>query len=73
MKRVLSGIGVVPIAHDEDKDNDNGGGGGGGNHIEDDDNGDDAVGKGKLLSSYLLCDIKQICLQERGAAQRQVV
>ncbi len=28
MRRVLLGIGVLPIAHDEDKDNGNWGGGG---------------------------------------------
>jgi len=47
MRRVLLGIGVVPIAHDEDEDNGTEGGGGGGNHIKDDNDGDDAVGKGK--------------------------
>ncbi len=50
MRRVLLGMGVMLIAHDKDKDNGNGGRGGGGNHIEDNDGGDDAVGKGKLLS-----------------------
>jgi hypothetical protein len=47
MRRVLSGMGVMPIAHDEDEDNGNEGGGGGGNHIKDNNDGDDAVGKGK--------------------------
>ncbi len=52
MRRELSGMGVMPIAHNKDKDNGNGRGGGGGNHIEDSNDGDDAVGKGELLSSY---------------------
>jgi hypothetical protein len=73
MRRVLLGMGVVPIAHNKDKDNGNEGGGGGGNHIKDNDNGDGVVGKGKSLSSYLLCDVKQICWKEQGAFQRQAV
>jgi hypothetical protein len=46
MRRVLSGMGVVPIAHEEEEDNDNGGWGGGGNHKEDNNDGDVAIGKG---------------------------
>jgi hypothetical protein len=50
MRRVLSGMGFVPITHDEDKDNGNGGGGG--NQIEDNNDNKDAVRKGKSSSLY---------------------
>jgi hypothetical protein len=69
MRRILSGMAVVPIAHDKDEDDDNGGRGGGGNHVEDDDNGDDAVSKGKSLSSYSSWDVKHIRRQEHGEGQ----
>ncbi len=73
MRRVLSGMGVVPIAHDEDEDNGTEGGGGGGNHKEENNDGDDLDGKSKLLSSYSLCDVLQICQQERGEVQRKAL
>jgi hypothetical protein len=69
MRRVLSGMAVVPIAHNKAEDYGNGGRGGGGNHIEDNNNGDDVVGKGKLLSSYSSCNIEQIRQQECGVVQ----
>ncbi len=72
-RRVLLGLGVVHISHNEGKDNGNGGGGGDGNHIEDGNEGDDVVEKGKLLSSYLSCGIKQICRQECGVVQQQAI
>jgi hypothetical protein len=68
IRRVLLGMGVVPIAHDKDKDYGNGAGVKDGNHIEEDNDGDDAV-RGKFLSSYLLWDAKQIRQQECGAVQ----
>ncbi len=67
MRRVLTGMGAVPIAHNEDKDNSNGGESGGGNCIEDNNNNDDAVGKGKLSSLYSLCNVRAIRLMNLGA------
>jgi hypothetical protein len=44
MRRVLTGMGVVPIAHNNNnKDNSDGGEGRGGNRIEDKDDNDDAI------------------------------
>ena len=45
-RRVLSGTGGVPIAHNKDKDNGNGGGGGVGVGIDDNDDNDNAVRRG---------------------------
>jgi hypothetical protein len=67
MRRVLSGMEVVPIAHDEDKDNGYGGRGWGGNRIEDYDNDDDAVRKGKSLLLYSLRNVRTIVLVNLGA------
>jgi hypothetical protein len=67
MRRVLLGIGIVPIAHDEDKDNCNGGGGGSCNCIEDDNDCDDAVGRGKSSSSYLSCGVRAVVPMNLGA------
>jgi hypothetical protein len=53
MRRVLSGMGVVPIAHN--KDDGNRDRGGSGNLIDGIDNNNIAVKRGKLLSLYL-CD-----------------
>jgi hypothetical protein len=81
IRRVLLGMEVVFIAHDEDEDKGNRGGGGGGNHIEDNVDNDNAVRKGKSTSLYLSCNMlrvglsstippgKEICLQEHGAVQ----
>jgi hypothetical protein len=73
MRRVLPGMGVVPFVHDEDKDNGNGWGCEGGNHIENNNDGDDVVEKGKALSLFLTCKAKQIGRQECGVVQRQAI
>jgi hypothetical protein len=67
MRRVLLGMGVMPVAHDMDKENGTGGGGGGGSCIEDNIKGDDAVGKGTLLSSYSLCNVCAVVPMNLGA------
>ncbi len=67
MSTVLSGMGVVHIAHDEDKYKVSGEGGGCGNHIEDNDNNNDVVGKGILLLSYSLCNVRVVVLVNMGA------
>jgi hypothetical protein len=66
MRRVLPGMGVVPIAHDKNEDygNGGGGGGGGGDWIDDNDDDNNAVRRGKLLS--YLCDILAVVLMNMG-------
>ncbi len=66
MKRVLSGMRVVPVTHDKDEDYGNGGTCGGGNCKEDDDNNDDGVRKGKSSSSYSSCDVCAVLLVNLG-------
>ncbi len=81
MRRILLGMGVVPITHDKDKDNYNGSKRRGSNCKEDDDDNKNAVRKGKSLSSYLSCNRlrvnlppgKQIRPQDHGAIQPQAV
>jgi hypothetical protein len=65
MRRVLSGMGFVPNAHNKDKDNGNGGGGG--NQIEDDNNNEDAIEKGDLSLSYSLYNAPTVVLVNMGS------
>ncbi len=58
------GMGDVPIAHDKDKDNGNEGGGRVGVRIHDNDDTNNAVGRGKSPSN--LCGIRAIVLMNMG-------